>query len=592
MQNILRNPWLCRVFGISVIFTLSGGMTSCTRSAKTEPGTIRVVSIAKFKGLDPAQSNDMYSGIELSTGYETLYQYAYLKRPLTLEPNLAAAMPELSADKKTLTIKLKQGVLFHDDPAFKESAGKGREMVAQDVIYSFMRVADPKINSPSWWLLDDKVVGLNEWREAQSKAPAVDYAVAIEGFKAVDRYTVQIKLKKPSYQFVYFMAMPSSAIVAREGVEHYGKEFLNHLVGTGPFKLESFSQSKVVWVRNPNYRAEKYPSTGTEQDKANGLLADAGQPLPRSNKIISEVMEEGQTRWLNFLQGKLDFLNLPKDSYGLAVGADGQLKKEYADKGIQLLKAPMLDVTHCSFNMEDPVWGKNKYLRQALSLVIDRGPMIELFYNGRAIAAQGPIPPGLEGYDPDLVNPYTKRDLAKAKELMAKAGYPDGKGLAPIKYLTMSDTTTRQMDEYFSKAFGELGVKLELIAGTWPEFDRGVKERKGQMYFFAWGADYPDAENFLQLFYGRNVSPGPNDANYKNAEYDKLYEKSLTLPPGAERTALYKKMVAHINEETPWINGVHRIRADVVHPWLKNYQYIEAEHNYRKYWGVDDSKRK
>jgi ABC-type transport system substrate-binding protein len=304
------------------------------------------------------------------------------------------------------------------------------------------------------------------------------------------------------------------------------------------------------------------------------------------------VYEESQPMWLTFMQGKLDSAGIPKDNFGQAVTKEQELTPELKQKGIRLAKVPSLDITHFSFNMTDPLVGKNKFLRQAMSVAYDEGPSIELFYNGRALAAQGPIPPGLAGYDPNFKNPYRQFNLAKAKELLAKAGYPEGKGLPLIEYNTLADSTSRQMNEYAQKVFGAIGVKLKVNTYSWPEFQQKVKNKQGQLWSFAWQADYPDAENFLQLFYGKNASPGPNDANYSNPEFDRLYEKALLLQDSPERTEIYKKMVQIVVEDCPWIFGVHRIVYGLSYPWLKNVKPHELDHTRYKYYRIDDSLKK
>lgn len=576
---------------LSVIAALS--LVGCTKEKKDPPGTLRLATSAKIKGIDPALADDLYSGTEVGRVYEPLLQYHYLKRPYTLIPNLAEAMPEISGDGKTLTFKIKKGVLFHDDPCFKETQGKGREMTADDVIYSFKRLADPKVESSGFWIFDGKIIGLNEWREASSKAGTTDYSKAVEGLKATDRYTVQIKLIQRSAQFLYYLAMPFSSVVAREAVDHYGKEFLNHPVGTGPFRVEEFNgQSKMVYVKNATYRKELYPSEGAPGDKEAGLLEDAGKQLPLADKIVVQVMVESQPLWLSFLADKIDLSGIPKDNFAQAIAADKELSPELKKKGIKLLKDAELDITHESFNMADPLFGKNKLLRQAISTAINQEPIIELFYNGRAIKAQGPIPPGISGYDPGFKNPYREFNLQKAKDLLAKAGFPEGKGLAPIEVNAMSDSTSRQMTEYMEKELAAIGVKLKVNTYSWPEFQAAVKNKKGQMWGFAWAADYPDAENFLQLFYGKNLSPGPNDANYTNPEFDKLYEQALALQDTPERTALYKKMVDLVVEDCPWIFGAHRIGFQLVHPWLKNVKIHAFDHARSKYFRIDPAQKK
>jgi len=579
-------------FAAVAVFALAS-LSSCTKQSDDGGNTLRLVTTSKIKGMDPAFADDLYSGTETSRVYEGLLQYHYLKRPYELIPNLAEAMPEIAPDGKVYTFKLRKGVVFQDDVAFKDTAGKGREVTADDVIYSFKRLADPKLNSSGWWVFDGKIAGLNEWRETQAKATTVDYAAAVGGLKATDRYTLRIQLNQRSYQFIYALAMSFAYVVPREAVDHYGKEFLNHPVGTGPFKMTEFNgASKIVYVRNPTYRKEVYPSEGEAGDKEAGLLEDAGKPLPLADKLVVSVIVESQPMWLNFLAGKLDATSIPKDNFSTAITPTKDLSPDLKAKNVKLHKSPSLDVTHESFNMKDPLFGKNKYLRQALSLAHNTGPLIETFYNGQAVAAQGPIPPGLAGYDAGYKNPYRQFDLEKAKAMLAKAGYPGGKGLDPIDYATVTNSTSRQMNEYLSKAFADIGVQLKINSYSWPEFQSAVKNKKGQMWGFAWGADYPDAENFLQLFYSKNVSPGPNDANYQNPAYDKLYEKSLTLRDSPERTKVYQDMQKMLVEDAPWIFGVHRVTFALTQPWLKNYKLHEFDYTRAKYLRVEPSLKK
>ncbi len=317
------------------------------------------------------------------------------------------------------------------------------------------------------------------------------------------------------------------------------------------------------------------------------MLVDAGKQLPLVDRMEVEVITESQPMWLQFMSGHLDSTAIPKDNYEQAISPGKDLTPELTQKKIRLVKSPSLDVTHDSFNMNDPILGKNKLLRQALSLAIDPAPIIELFYNGRAILAQSPIPPGLGGYDEKLINPYRQFNLAKAKEVLAKAGYPGGKGLPPIEYVTIADSFHRQMTEYLTKSFAAIGVQLKVNSYSWPEFQASVKNRRGQMWGYAWGADYPDAENFLQLFYGKNGSPGPNDSNYMNAEFDRLYEKTLVTRNMKEREGIYRKMAALVVEDCPWVFGVHRVAFVLNQPWLKNLKIHEFDHGRAKYYRID-----
>lgn len=581
------------IFGtLTVALGLGIALSGCSKKSPsaTDAKTLHLVSVMKLKGLDPVLADDLYSGRQVSTTYEALYTYHYLKRPLQLEPQLAEALPTQSADGKVLTIKLKQGVLFQDDPCFEASKGKGREVLASDFIYSIKRLADPKSVSPGFWVVDGKIVGLNEWRDAASKAGKADYSAEISGLKAIDNHTVQITLGQRSYQFVHNLTQPFTSIVPHEAVEFYKEEFLLHPVGTGPFRLsreESNINSRLVWVKNPTFRKQLYPSEGDADLKERGLLSDAGKTLPRVDRITVDVIVEDQPRWLNLLSGSLDAVIIPKDNYSTSLEpGKRELNSDLKQKQFHLAWAAELDVAHESFNMVDPLFSKNKLLRQAISMALDSNEYIRLFFGGYATPAQGPIPPGLDGYDPAFKNPNRVFNLEKAKELLAKAGYPGGKGLPPLERVDVSRSTNRQVAEWVEKSLGALGIKVQTNFYTWPEFQQMVKKHKGHMWGFAWRADYPDAENFLQLLYGKNVSPGPNDASYQDADYDKMYEKSLTLAPGAERTALYKAMTQKLADDIPWIPIHHREEFTVLQGRVRNYWPSPVDHDNYRYYGL------
>lgn len=575
-------------FFAMALLSMALGLSGCTKRKAEPPNTIHMAIDAKVKGLDPIQADDEYAGNEVSHAYEGLLQYHYLKRPYTLIPELAESMPEVGKDGKTYTFRIKKGVLFQDDPCFKASGGKGRELVADDFVYSFKRLADPALASSGWWVFDGRIEGLNEWRDEASKTGKADYSKPVSGLKAIDRYTLQITLKKPLPLFLYTLAMPFTSVVPREAVEAYGQEFMNHPVGTGPYRLTEYNPNqRLIWDRNPTFRKDLYPSEGAAGDREAGLLDDAGKPLPLNDRLVVTVFEEQQPMWLTFLEGKLDLAGIPKDNYNRAVTAGKELSPELKKKGILLSVRPLADTVHLTFNMADPLLGRNRYLRQAMSMAYNAALFIDTFYNGRAVEAVGPIPPGVWGYDPDLKNPYRQYNLARAKELLARAGFPNGDGLPPLEYLTLSDSTSRQWTELDQRIFGALGIRLKVSSNSWPEFMVKVKGRRGQLWSFEWSADYPDGENFLQLFYSRNASPGSNDSNYSNPVFDRLYEKSLSLPNGPERAALFKRMVSILTEDCPWIFVAHRLSYTLSQPWLKDFKPNDFDRSEAKYWRVD-----
>ena len=576
---------------IAILLLVLLTLFSCTKKQDFSEKVLHRYSKGEIKGMDPVRADDLYSGREIARLYEGLFEFHYLKRPYQIVPNLAAGEPEVSEDGLTYKIKVKKGVMFHDNACFP--GGKGRELVAEDFVYAIKRMADTKVNSPGWWLLDGKIQGLNEWRD-KYKGKKADYSEKVSGLMALDSHTIQFKLVKPFPQFLYSLAMPFTYAVAKEAVEKYGQEFLNNPVGTGPFLLEKgkFTQSnKIVYLKNPNYHERYYPSEGNPGDKEKGFLKPAGKRIPLMDKIVTHVIVEAQPRWLNFVKGKIDFLVPPKDNFDQAIIA-GELTPDLKKKGIMLSNKDQLDVTFRAFNHEHPLFKGNADLRRAMSLAMDQEKQIKLFYNNQAVPAQGAVPPGIAGNIEGYKNPYLQYDIEKAKKLLAKAGYPGGKGLPTIVHETISSTVNRQLGEFFQKSMKEIGVNIKLSLNTWPELQKKVKTKNHMMYAMAWSADYPDAENFLQLLYGPNAAPGANGSNFNHPEVNKLYEKVSIMQDSPERTQLYEKLNKMIAELCPWIFGVHRQEKVLVNGWITNYRYPEMPHGMDKYIDIDLKKKK
>ena len=546
---------------------------------------LNLVIGADVKGMDPIYANDAYSSGEIARVYEGLLEYHPFKRPYTLVPNLAEKLPSVSEDGLTYTFKIKKGVFFHDDKAFPE--GKGRELEAKDFVYSIKRLADPKLQSLGWWLLDGKIAGLNGWRKKYTDKKEADYSEKIEGLQAIDKYTLKFKLSKSFPQFLYALAMPFTFVVPEEVVKHYKKEFLNHPIGTGPFVLPQFNQTKkIVYKRNPKFRKKLFPIEVSEEFKGKGIEKYAGKTLPIVDKVTVHIMSEPQPRWLKFLKGGIDFLSIPKDNFDSVITPSQGLVDDMAKKGIGLMISPSLDVTYVAFNHDNELL-KNVHLRRAMSLAYNVQESNKLFYNNTALPAHSVIPPGIAGYIKDYKNPYIGQNVEKAKEELAKAGYPEGKGLPEITYDSLSSTVSRQQAQFFQKQMAKIGLKIKLQTSTWPKFQEKITKRQVMLYGIAWGADYPDAENFLQLLFGPNRSPGANGSGYSNPEFDKLFKVASILQDSPKRTSMYETMYKMAAEEVPWIYGVHRQSYVVKHSWIKNYVPSDFNHGHVQYWDVN-----
>ena len=566
-----------------------------------DPGSgkiVRYLSLgAKVRGMDPMDIGDTTSSSVASQIFECLYQYHYLKRPYELIRCLAADFPTVSDDGLTYIFKLRQDVFFADDPCFTASQGRGRQLIAADFIYAWKRISDIKNVSKNWWIFEDHIVGLDEFRDYTGQLKAgenVDYMRPVEGLQAPDDFTLVLTLKKPWPQILYLLAHLPTAPVAPEAVQYYGKSIHNHPVGTGPYILKDWKRgNKIVMVRNPRFRQEFYPAEGASGDKEAGLLADAGKVLPFVDEARWQVVEEDQPRWLIFMRGQLDASGIPKDFYSRAIGPGQQLRSEMEDKGIRLQIFRDPSTYWYGFNMEDSVVGTNKPLRQAMSMAVNRPEYIEVFTNNRAEAAQGAIPPLFKEYDPDTINPNCQYNPERARELLKEAVKVRG---GPLPTITIStpgtDTLSRQMGEYITLAMDNIGLKVKIDYMDWPSFQDRIKTKSSQVFQMGWIADYPDPENFMQLFYSKNVSPGPNNFNYQNPAFDALYEKAKAMPDSSERMQIYHQMENIIQDDCPAIFLVHGVAFVLHYDWLKNYKPHVFGYGLLKYQNIDVSARR
>ena len=576
----------------------------CDRSAEEKVDSDEIVLRhrlrSKVQTLDPANIGDVSSHAVGSEIFECLYEYHYLKRPYEIIAMLADGLPEVSQDRLTFVIKIKKGVYFHEDECFGPE--RTRELKSDDFVFAWKRIANVKALSKMWWIFDNKIVGLDEFREYTKtckRSEDVDYTRKVEGLEALDDHTLKIVLKKPWPQILDMLAYPATTPMAKEAVDRYGKNIMNHPVGTGPFRLKVWNRgSYIEMLRNPKYREVYYPSQGEPEDKAKGLLADAGKKIPFVDRIIWRVIEEDQPRWLLFLQGDIDITSIPKDNFGQAISLGRGLTAEMAKRNIRLSKFQEPDTFWVGFNMEDPVVGTNKTLRLAVSTAINREEYIELFHNGRGIGAYGFIPPNMVGYDPNLKDvSQHSYDLEKSRQYVKAAKEAAGGNLGVLR-LTMSgtDTTYRQMGQYLKSTFERIGLNVDVEYLDWPTYLEKLRTKSVQMYFSGWIADIPDVENFLQVFYSKN-SPWPNSSNFSNAEFDRLYHQISVMQPSDERTKLCRQAERIVVEESPCAFVYHRIFYVMYHEWVANYKpnaYKPDSFGYglSKYYRIDMDKRK
>lgn len=581
-------------------------LAACEPSVEADA---RFVSIAEVKGFDPVFGNDQYSAGAQNQVYEGLYEFHYLKRPIELVPLLAEGPPVVSEDGLTYTFRIREA-RYQDDPCFP--GGKGRAVTAGDFVWCWKRLmALP--DSTGSWIFDTKIEGLDDWakRAKERIGPLHDNvndhypfahpdmreiaAEEVPGLRAPDDRTLVVRLTEPYPQLLWTLAMSFTVVYPPEAIEHYGMDFMNHPVGCGPYRTSDYwvFDRKIVFVRNENWHGGTYPSEGAPGDAEAGLLADAGKPLPFLDRVEFHVITASQPRWLLFLGGKLDRVETEREIWSKSMTPDGKLRPELAAKGIRVQVEPKADLTFVAFNMADPLLGhaageRGRKLRQAMCLAQDQDEWIRVMRNGHwAEPAAGPVPPTVAGYVGDVKSPYARRDLDRAKRLLEEAGYPGGAGLPVLRYdMSGSDQNSRTSAELFKNNMAAIGVRIELIANAWDKFNDKVHKKMTQVFGMAWGADYPDAQNFLQLFYGPNGSPGPNGTNYLNPEYDRLYDVMKVMLPGPARDDVIRQMLRVVNEDCPMAYTDHRLQYSYAHERLRNFKFQDGNPWSFKYYRI------
>lgn len=539
-------------------------------------------------GFDPAQISDLYSRTVAANIFEAPLTYDPIARPIRVVPQTAEALPEVSADFRTWTLRIRPGIFFADDPAFK---GAKRELTAQDYVYSIKRHYDPKFKSPSLFQLENsKILGLSELRRRalESKQP-FPYDTEVEGLRTVDRYTLQIQLAEASPRFHYQLADGAvTGAVAREVIEAYAGREMEHPVGTGPFRLVSWKRSsKIVLERNPNYREHRYAAQAPAGDaRAQALVQKlAGRRLPMIDRVEVSIVEEQQPRWLAFLNGEHDLLDrLPNEFAPVAI-PNNRLAPHLAKKGIVAERSPLVDATFAYFGMEHPLVGgytpEKVALRRAIALAYDVEEEISVLRKGQAVPAQSVVPPLLSGYDPAFRSEMSEVNRAKAKALLDLYGYvdrdgdgwrdqPDGRPLV-LEYATQPDQASRQQAELWKKHMSAIGVRIEFQIGKWPEQLKASRAGKLMMWGVAWGAATPDGAYFLDLGYGPNKGQA-NHARFDLAAYNELYRRQFVLPDGPERDAVFAEAKKLLVAYMPYKVTSHRIATDLMHPWVVGYR--------------------
>ena len=584
-----------------VAFCWTAAVPAVTRAA--EPKTIKIAFRAVETGFDPQKIEDRYSVGICENLFESLLTYDWLARPVRLVAQVVERVPEGEEGGTRFTFRIKPGIYFADDAAFN---GNKRELVARDMEYAVKRFRDPAVRSPYSWLFEDKIPALDAYVAQIKKSGAkFDYDRPIDGLTVIDKYTISFKLKDPDYNFIYFFAVPIVVPVAREVVEKYGQDTMAHPVGTGPYILKEWVRaSRIVLERNPNYRGH---TLGTEfADPNDGWDKDAiaslgGKRLPLIDRVEITPIEQEQPRYLAFMNKQHDYIEETPLAYVTQLISNGKLSAELQNRNVRAFPELQPEIVWDAFNLDDAVVGgyqpENIALRRALIMAHDINSEINIVRSGQAQRMYAPIGPGVVGYDPNFRAIEQDYNPAGAKAMLDMYSYvdkngdgwrdmPDGRPLVIEYKYQANEQEQRQRASLWVKNMAAIGIRMTAREVQFADLIKDRKVGKFQMSGIAWIADYPDAQNFLQLLYGPNTDIS-NDSRFKLAAYDKLYSASLKLPDSPERNRLYREMSRLAVAYAPWRFSVHRQFTHFINPWVKGYKKHPILYTSFKYLDVD-----
>jgi len=588
MQKV---KWIFLGYLAFVVLVIGAIAFAFNKAPARDPGTFYAAYSGAIKSLDPAEMEDTLSSDTLSYVFEGLYNYKYNVHPFELFPELASAMPIMSADQLTMTIPIRHGIHYYDPDKTIWKDGVGPEIKAEDFVYSFKRVCNFNTEGSNYsFVFQGRMVGGDDFYEYTRKtAPEkVDYDRPVAGFAVDphDPYQLILKFTAPYPQMIFNLVNAPCAPVSRQLVEYWKDQFRKHPVGTGPYALtEHLREQRITYVANPIYRGRPDVDGGT-------VVAEADR-LPKIKRIQLDYFDEALPVWLLFRQGLFDVNGIPKDAFRQAIGDQGGLTPEMVSSGVVLDKYSTPDTSYIGFNMADPVVGKNRPLRQAMSLAFDRVKYIDKFLNGRGIPAIGIIPPGFPTFDPKRINPFTQFDLDKARALMVEAVKINGGPIPPVKILFRENNTeNRQTCAFYTDQMAQIGVPIEAVYRDFAQYLKMVDDRQFQILDGGWNADYPDEQDFLQLFYGPNAAPGGlNAIGYVNKEFDALYEKCIAMPDTPQRRDLYLQMEKLVEEDCPWLITYYPREFDLRYDWVGNRHRMDYGHGYAEYYTLDSALR-
>ncbi len=590
IKNVFSKNSASIIFSLLLVSVISSCKENIKKSVKSSEKVLYVSSNGGIRTLDPVMTSDLASSRMVANFYDTLMQYDFIERPYKLKPSALETFPEISDDLLSYKFKLRDDLYFQKNQCFSENKKK-RKITSKDIVFSLLRLADTRLHSPGYWLIRGKIKGIDEFREITSKADKNDlsvYDIPCKGFEILNEREFIIYMHKPDPRLLYALAMPYTSIVSRVAVEYYKDSFSEHPIGSGPFTLTEWNKNySIILNKNKEYRTEFFNNAYSKSDRT--------KKLPYLDKIVCYSVKQPISSWLMFLQGELDISSLNKDNFDVVVTKENTLIAPLKNRGIRMIDSSDFEINYIGFSFSNDLLANNINLRKAISYAYNINTRIKHF-NYRIEKANGPIPPGVPGYEKSFQNPFNEFDLSQAKLYLEKAGYKNGidpKTNKPLELsfdLSGASSSHRQIAEFMVQDMAKIGIIITPFLNSKTRFFQKLRKGQIQLFRLSWIGDYPDAENFLQLFYGP-YSKACNRVCYDNKEFNKLFEEIMTMKHSPERTKKYKRMNSFIVNELPWIFESYPKSYRLVHSWLENYKPHNFAFGHWKYWNINNKKK-
>ncbi|TDJ06436.1 MAG: hypothetical protein E2O68_05025 [Deltaproteobacteria bacterium] len=542
-------------------------LISC--SGEKDGGVLTLGMIKGISSLDPAKSFDGKSLKLIAQSYEPLYQYHYQIRPFKVIPLLAEGMPQWNGTE--LTIKIKKGVRYHDHPAFK---GKPRFVKAEDFINQLKRVAYKPLGSPGIHYFD-VIEGFEEFSNT------ANLNGNISGVQAVDDYTLKIRLKRAFPDFIYYLTMHFLVPIPEEVMN---MDFEKSVVGTGPFYFSEIKPgTRYVLNKFDGFRKELYPESGDRFANVNKLLGSANERLPLLDGIVFLGFDNQDQIWNKFMAGEIDILeDIPFDRLDSILEKDGTLVDNLEDKGFEIKRFSVLINRWLGMNMRDPILGMNKNLRLAIAHAININAYNKLVRRNSSLQANSILTPGIPGYSPEHQLPYDY-NVTKAREYLAQAGYPGGRGLPALTYYTRNKIKTGLIEgKFFRDQLAKIGIRVEIYPLDFSEFLTKGRAGELQLWTDNWIYDFPEASNIFQLLISANI-PGINKSGMSNVVFDQKFSELERIKDTQAKKLKIRELIYLFDREVPWVMLSYERSLVLLSRGVKNYRKSGVIRNYFKY---------